>query len=493
MTRKKVIVVGAGPGGLSAAMILAAKGFDVEVFEKADRVGGRNSPVRQGGFTFDLGPTFVMLPQVFEEVFALAGKKLSDYLDFRRLDPLYRLRFADGRDFSVRADTAETKKEIARLFPGEEAGYERWLKKHRRKFDWTYACLKEPYDRVWHYLRPEFLKALLVMQNHKSVHGVLAGYFKSEELRMALAFQAKYLGMSPWDCPGAFSILSYSEHGYGVFHPMGGVFKISEAMAGIVRELGGQIRLNSPVKEIIVEGKTAKGVILEGGEKVSADAVIMNADFAYGMTTLVPEAARPSYTDAKLKRMRYSCSTLMFYFGVDKRYDIPHHNVYFSGNYRLNVDEIFQGKGMPSEPSFYIQNACATDPSLAPKGKSTIYVLVPVSNLKADFPWQARKKELRDYIVGQIMKRTELTDLADHIETEGSVAPPDWRDRYGVYNGATFNLAHNLTQMLYLRPHNDYDDIERLYIVGGGTHPGSGLPTILESGRIAAEMIGKRV
>jgi phytoene desaturase len=308
---------------------------------------------------------------------------------------------------------------------------------------------------------------------------------------MAMGFQAKYLGMSPWECPGAFSILSYTEHAFGVFHPMGGVHKISEKMADIVLEYGGKIDLGTPVKNITMENGKATGVLLEDGGVLSADYVIMNADFAYGMKTLISEKDRPSYTNAKLFTMKYSCSTFMLYLCLDKKYDIPHHNVIFGADYKRNVDEIFGGKGMPTDPAFYLHNPSVMDPSLAPEGCSTLYVLVPVSNLQTPFAWEEKKREFRDMLVKMIEEKTELTDLSAHIKDERIITPLDWKEKLNVENGATFNLAHNLGQMLYLRPHNRFNDIKNLYLVGGGTHPGSGLPTILESGRIAAKMIAE--
>lgn len=489
--KKKILIIGAGPGGLSAGMILASKGFDVHIVEKDSFVGGRNSPLILGDFIFELGPTFVILPQVFKEIFALAGRDIYKYLDFKKVDPMYRIRYKNGKDFFVYNDKDKLKEEIKKIFPGEEVGYENWYKNHKEKFDKTYACLNVPYMNIYNYLRYKLLRALPVMQLTKSVNSVLEDYFKTTEMRMATGFQAKYLGMSPWHCPGAFSILSYSEHAYGIFHPMGGVYKISEAMSKVIKEFGGNIELNATVKEVVVENKKAKGVLLQNGKFIEADEVIMNADFAYAMHNLVKEKDRPSYNDKKIDKMKYSCSTLMFYFGLNKKYEIAHHNVIFGGDYHLNVDEIFNGKGFPSDPAFYIQNACITDPSLAPEGKSTIYVLVPVSNLVKDFPWEQRKKEIRDFIVDQIKEKTELKDFDKYIEVEKIITPYDWVSEKNVYKGAVFNLSHNIGQMLYLRPHNRFNNIKNLYLVGGGTHPGSGLPTILESGRIAAQLIAE--
>lgn len=432
-----------------------------------------------------------MLPQVFKDVFLMAGRKLEDYLDFKRVDPLYRLRFNEGKDLNVWNEKDKLKQEIAKIFPGEEVGYQMWLDKHKIKFEKTYACLSLPYMHPYNYLRGKLLRALSVMQLHKSVHEVLDGYFKTEEMKMALGFQSKYLGMSPWHCPGAFSILSYAEHAFGIYHPIGGVHKISEAMAKVVNEHGGKINLSSGVKKIIIKNKTASGVELENGEIKYADHVIVNGDFANTITKLLDQKDRPSYSDKRIQNMKYSCSTLMFYFGVNKQYNIPHHNIFFGNNYKMNVDEIINGKGMPTDPAFYLQNASILDKSLAPEGKSAIYILVPVSNLAKDFPWEEKKKEIRDFIVNKIKERTELKDFDKHIEVEKMLTPYNWENTFDIHKGAVFNLSHNITQMLYLRPHNRFNDTKNIYLVGGGTHPGSGLPTILESGRIAADLISE--
>ncbi|MCX6793382.1 MAG: phytoene desaturase family protein [Candidatus Falkowbacteria bacterium] len=487
-SKKKVIIIGAGPGGLSSGMILAHRGYDVTVYEKQSYVGGRTSPHKEGDFLFELGPTFVMLPQIFEEVFAMSGKKLSDYVELKRLETMYRLHFSDGRDFHVYFDKQKLKQEITRLFPGDEAGYDRYLAEQKVKFDKMYPCLKIPYLTPLNYLNPKLLRALPAMQIFKTLYQVLSGYFKNKDLRISMAFQAKYLGMSPWACPGPFSILSYMEHAFGVFHPMGGVHKLTEAMAKVLQENGGKLLLNTGVKKILVENGKAVGVQLENGEEKKADIVIMNTDFAKGMIDMVKNETRPSWSNRKLARSSYSCSTFMLYLGLKKKYDFEHHNIFFANNYKRNVDEISAGI-LSKDFSLYVQNASVTDPSLAPEGKSAIYILVPVPNLVTGIDWEKEKSAFRDLVLDKLASDTEMKDIREQIEIEKIITPLDWQNDKFVYQGAVFNLAHTLGQMLYLRPHNKFEDISGLYIVGGGTHPGSGLPTILESGRIAADLI----
>jgi len=487
---KKVIIVGAGPGGLSSGMILAHQGYEVTVYEKQGYVGGRTSPQTYDGFTFDLGPTFVMLPQIFEETFSLAGKKLSDYVELKRLETMYRLHFSDGRDFHVYFDKDKLRQEITRLFPDDLKGYDRYLKEQKIKFDKMYPCLKIPYLHPWSYFNPKLLGAFPYMQIFKSLYQVLSNYFTNKDLRIAMAFQAKYLGMSPWTCPGPFSILSYMEHAFGVYHPMGGVHKLTESMAKVLVENGGKLKLNQGIKKILIENKQVVGVQLADDTEDKADLVIMNADFAYGMTELVAEANRPSWSNRKLAKSPFSCSTFMLYLGLKKKYNFEHHNIIFAKEYQKNVDEISQGI-LSKDFSIYIQNASVTDPSLAPDGKSTIYILVPVPNLESGIDWEKEKTTLRELVLDKIERDTEMKDIRQQIEVEKMITPLDWQNDKYIYKGATFNLAHTIGQMLYLRPHNRFEDVSGLYLVGGGTHPGSGLPTILESGRIAADLIIK--
>lgn len=495
MKKEKVIIIGAGPGGLSSAMILAHRGYEVVVYEKQAAVGGRTSPIKAEDFTFELGPTFVMLPQIFEEIFELSGKKLSDYITWKKLDTLYRLNFADGRNFTVSDDKTKLKEEIKRLFPGDELGYEKFLTSQRKQFEKMYPCLKVPYESIWHYFRLKLLKALPYMNNFSSLYDVMSRYFKHEDMKISMTFQAKYLGMSPWQCPGAFSILSFIEHEFGIFHPLGGVHKITEAMAQVATENGAVIHLSTPIQEIIIKNGKAVGVRLRDGSEDFADKVIMNADFAAGMTHLVPDQYRKNtrWSDKKLETRPYSCSTFMLYIGLKKKYDIPHHNIFFASNYKHNIEQIFKSKTLPEDPSFYLHNASVTDDSLAPEGKSALYVLVPVPNLSAEHvDWNTEKETYTKLVLDAIAKKTELKDIQDQIEVMRVITPLDWQDKVNVYKGAVFNLAHTLGQMLYLRPHNKFESIGNLFLVGGGTHPGSGLPTILESGRITADLISDK-
>lgn len=489
-TRKKIIIIGAGPGGLTSGMILAHRGFEVHLYEKEATVGGRNAELSVGDHRFDLGPTFLMMKFILDEMFAETGRKAEDYLKFTRLDPMYRLVFKD-KHIDVTQDREQMKAQIKKHYPGNEEGFDRFMEREARRFRKIFACLQKDYSHLSDYLNPVFLKAIPEIPLGKSLIEYLGNYFEPEELRIAFTFQAKYLGMSPWDCPAFFVILPYIEHAFGIYHVEGGLCQISHAMAKVVEEEGGQIHLNTPVKQLIVEDGNTVGVELEGGERAMADEVMINADFAHAMTHLMPEHTTKKYTKERLDKKGYSCSTFMLYLGLDKIYEeLEHHTIIFADDYHANLRDISDSGILSDDMSIYVRNAVVTDTTTSPEGKSGLYVLVPVANTTAGIDWETEKKQYRDKVIARMSERLGIADLAQHIETETMITPADW-EKSGVYNGAVFNLAHSLSQMLYARPHNKFSELEHLYLVGGGTHPGSGLPTIYESGRISANMISK--
>lgn len=489
---KKVIIVGAGPGGLAAGMLLSSQGYEVEIFEKQNFIGGRTSSFTIDGFTFDLGPTFLMMKDVLEELFAKSGRDINDYIDIKEIDPLYRIVYGDGREFYPSRNEEKMISEISRLFPGNEAGYCKFMEKESKKFKILYDCLRETFFSPKDFFKKELLRAIPHLGINVSLFDVLGDYYNEDELKMAFTFQAKYLGMSPWDCPGGYSIISYIERADGIHHIMGGFGEMSRAMAKVVEEEGGRIHLNSPVKEILIDKKSVVGIQLEDGTIKKSDYTIINADFAYAMNNLVKDKYKNKYTKKKLENKKYSCSTFMIYLGVDKVYDIPHHNIIFSNDYKNNVDEISNKKVLSEDPSIYVQNAVVTDRSLAPKGKSTIYVLVPVPNNKSNIDWSKEKYNFRNKVLDILEERSGLNDIRKHIVVERIVTPKDWENEMVVYKGAVFNLSHNISQMLFFRPHNEFEEFKNCYLVGGGTHPGSGLPTIFESGRITSDLIIKK-
>ncbi|MCX6146255.1 MAG: phytoene desaturase family protein [Candidatus Kapabacteria bacterium] len=489
MSKKKVIIVGAGPGGLSAGMLLAKNGFDVHIFEKKDIVGGRNGFIQASEYKFDIGPTFFLMKDVLEEIFELCDRNMDDYIEVKALDPMYRLKFKD-KEFFPTINRKKMVEEIERVFPGSSEGYLKYVEKEQVKYDMLMPCLKKPYGKITDFLRWDLVKAVPYLDAHLSIFEVLSRYFDDKDLITCFTFQAKYIGMSPWVAPGLFSMISYSEHNGGIFHVMGGLNKISKAMANVVEEEGGKIYLSSSVKKLIIEDGKANGILMDDGSEVRADYVVVNADFAHAMVNLVEKKDRKKYTDTKISKMKYSCSTFMLYLGINKVYDkLNHHNIFFADDYRKNVDEIISNNIIPDDVSFYVHNPSLIDKSLAPEGKSSIYVLVPIGNTSGGIDWENEKASFKERILDLLESKAGMNDLRNHIEEMRMITPLDWQHKMDIYNGATFNLSHNMGQMLYNRPHNEFEEFKNCYLVGGGTHPGSGLPTIFESGRISATLI----
>jgi len=483
--KKHILIVGAGPGGLTAGMLLAHRGFRVTIVEKNDRVGGRNSELNLDGFSFDLGPTFLHQKFCLDEIFAETGSRSEDHLDFVDLNPMTRLSWGDT-SLHTYSDTEKMSAEIEEVFPGSSEGFRRYMREHAEKFRKIYPCLQHPYHSPVAFLRPTLLRALPYVLTNRSVHDVLGDYFEEERLKLAFTFQAKYLGMSPWHCPALFSILSFTEYRYGVYHVQGGLNRISHAMADVFTKLGGELRLEAPVKQLRMTGKNLTGAELENGEVIHADAVVVNADYAHAATSLFNGH---NANEEKMRQKQFSCSTFMIYLGIDKLYENePHHHIIFADDYKANVADIQSQSHVSDDMSIYVRNSCVTDPHVAPAGQSGLYILVPTINTRNGFDWENHKEAYADRILRRIEERTSMKDLRSRIISKRIISPADWESS-SIFMGATFNLAHTMSQMLYFRPHNRFNGFNNCYLVGGGTHPGSGLPTIYESGRISANLI----
>jgi phytoene desaturase len=485
---QRVIIIGAGPGGLATAMLLAKAGLEVTVIESQPRVGGRTSAIEGDGYRFDLGPTFFLYPQILEEIFTAIGRDLHCEVPMKRLDPQYRLTFGAGGELLCVSDVERMVAEIAKLAPADAPQFRRFMAYNRAKLEKLAPCLQTPFLGWTSLLQMRLLAVLPYLKPWKSLHAELAGFFRDTRLQLAFTFQSKYLGMSPFQCPSLFSILSFLEYEHGVWHPIGGCNALTRGMARVATEQGVTIRLSEPVEEILFDGRRAVGVRTATGE-LRADAVVVNADFGHAMTTLVPDRLRRRWTDKTIARKRFSCSTFMMYLGIEGRYDqLMHHNIYVARDYRRNLDEIENQHVLTEDPSFYVENPCRTDDTMAPPGHSALYVLVPVSHQHPNIDWSKERDRYRQVALRQLAK-IGLGDIEKRIRFERIVTPVEWENKVGIYKGATFNLAHNLGQMLHLRPQNRFEEFNRLYLVGGGTHPGSGLPVIFESARISARLL----
>lgn len=472
-------------------MLLAQRGFRVQVFEKQDVIGGRNAELRLGEYSFDLGPTFLMMKFLLDELFIEGGRRSTDYLKFQRLDPMYSLNFADKTMFA-RSDPEAMKAEIEKYFPGEGASLDRFLEREKLRFTKLYPCLQQPYGTVASLISPTLFAAVPHIAAGRSLYDVLANYFRSEELRLAFTFQSKYLGMSPWDCPGLFTMIPYTEYAHGVYHVMGGLWRISHAFAEVAMEEGAEIHTSTPVARVLLDGRRACGVELVSGEKIYCDDVVINADFGHAMSMFFDEKDLRRHKPSSLRKRKFSCSTFMMYLGLDREYDAEHHTIVFARDYKRNIEDITHGRAGLEDMSLYIRNAGKTDPSGAPAGHSALYILAPVPNNTSGINWQEYRQQCREYVLRILRERTPYGDVTPHIRRELIITPEDWETKHSVFLGATFNMAHRWDQMLYLRPHNKFEEFSNCFLVGGGTHPGSGLPTIFESARISANLICKQ-
>jgi len=470
-------------------MLLARAGLHVRVLERLDVPGGRTSTITTPeGFRFDLGPTFFLYPRVLDEIFADCGYDLRREVEMVRLDPQYRLVFGAGGELLATPNIERMEAEVARLAPADRGAFTRFMTSNRDKFERFAPFLEQPFESWLDLATPDLLKLMPILKPWKSLDSELGSFFSDERIRLAFTFQSKYLGMSPFRCPSLFSILSFLEYEHGVFHPTGGCGAVSTAMARIATDMGVEIRYNEPVESLEFEGRKVMAVQTPQA-RYAADATVVNADFARTMTRLVPDRLRRRWSDRKIASKRFSCSTFMLYLGIEGRYDdIPHHTIYLSKKYRENLADIETRHRLGSDPSMYVQNAGITDSTLAPSGMSTLYLLIPVTHRHPNIDWRREAAGYREVALDQL-DRIGIHGIRERIRYEKMITPDDWQDDYEIYRGATFNLSHDLKQMLHLRPHNRFEDLEGVYLVGGGTHPGSGLPVIYSSARITSDLL----
>ncbi len=483
------VVIGAGFGGLAAAIRLGARGYRVTLVERLDGPGGRAYVHKQDGFTFDAGPTIVTAPFLFRELWELAGRRFEDDIDLRLMDPFYRVRFHDGSHFDYTGDPERMNAEVERFAPGDVDGYHRYMAASEEIFRVGFEQLSnKPFTRITDMLR--VVPDLVRLQSYRSVHGLVSRYVKDERLRQVLSFHPLLIGGNPFSVTSVYCLIEHLEQHWGVHYVMGGTGRLAQGMADLIAGQGGALRYNADVEAITVDGHgRANGVELASGERIEADIVVSNADAAWTYRKLLPNRLRRRWSDQRLDRARYSMGLYVWYFGTHKRYeDVPHHTILMGPRYKELIQDIFKRKVLAEDFSLYLHRPTATDPSVAPEGCDTYYVLSPVPHLGSDVDWEAQAEPYRQAI-SQYLGDTVLPGVEGQIATSRVATPLDFRHRLKSWLGTGFSLEPVLQQSAWFRPQNRSEDVPNLYLVGAGTHPGAGLPGVVSSARILDEVV----
>lgn len=489
----KIVVIGSGFGGLTAAIRLRAKGYDVEIVEKRDKPGGRAYVYEQDGFVFDGGPTIITAPWLIHELFELCGKRTDDYVKIVPIDPFYNVRFQDGTVFRYNGKREEVIEQIKSFNPADVKGYERFYEKTAAIFKAGFNLIDQPFTKLTDMLK--VLPDLIRLRSDRSVAAFVNSHIKDPRLRQVFSFHPLLVGGNPFQTTSIYALIHKLEQEWGVWFAMGGTGALVKALVMLFTDIGGTIRYNSEVDTMLIDDATGtpvvNGVRLKSGEVLHADRVVCNADVAQAYLSLVPAKYRKKNTNKKIAKTRYSMSLFVMYFGTDKKYEnIAHHEILMGPRYKELVEDIFTKKHLADDFSLYLHRPTATDPSLAPAGCDSWYVLSPVPHLASGTDWSTMQKTYRDRIVNELEKRY-MPGLSKHIVTEHIIDPVHFRDELNSYLGSAFSVEPILFQSAWWRPHNKSEDVEGLYFVGAGTHPGAGLPGVMSSGTIASRMIAE--
>ena len=482
------VVIGSGLGGLAAAVRLGARGYRVTVIEKLDAPGGRAYVFRQDGFTFDAGPTIVTAPFLLEELWALCGQRLADDIELVPMTPFYRIRFHDGASFDYSGDPAAMREEVERLSPSDVAGYERFMQMSE-------SICKVAFERLGHVPfgswtdMARVLPQLARLQGFRTVFGLVSRYVQDPKLRVILSFHPLLIGGNPFTATSIYALIAALERRWGVHFVMGGTGRLVQGLVRLIEGQGGAVRCGEQVQAITLRGRAATGVQLASGETIAADIVVSNADSAWTYRHLLPSAVRRRWTDRRLEAARYSMSLFVWYFGTRRRYpDVQHHTILLGPRYRELLEDIFERRVLPPDFSLYLHRPTATDPSLAPPGCDAFYVLSPVPHLGSGTDWRKAAEPYRRRMAHHLAN-TLLPGLQDEVVTSRIMTPQDFQDRLCSFRGAAFGLEPTLSQSAWFRPHNRSEEVERLYLVGAGTHPGAGVPGVLSSARVLDSLV----
>jgi phytoene desaturase len=482
------IVIGAGFGGLAAALRLIARGYQVTILDRLEAAGGRAFVYRQDGYTFDAGPTIITVPHLLEELWELFGQRMSDHITLKAIDPFYRIRFDDGEIFTYRSDPAAMRAEVARFAPGDLPGLERFMRHADAACRIGFEGLSTtPFTRFTDMLRA--LPGLSTLGAWNSVHAKAVSCFKDPRLQSVFSFHPLLVGGNPFNVTAIYTLINALERRWGVHFAMGGTGAVVQGLVDLLEGQGGVLRFGSEVRRILVEDGRACGVELADGERLPADIVVSNADAAWTYRMMLPESARKHWTNRRVERADYSMGLFVWYFGTRKRYDeVGHHTIMMGPRYKELLRDIFKRKVLARDFSLYLHRPTATDPSLAPPGCDAFYALAPVPHLGSGLDW-AREAEPFRQRIQERLESTLLPGLGDQIATSHYIHPGDFQSRYLAWQGTGFSLEPNLTQSAWFRPHNVSEDVEGLFLVGAGTHPGAGVPGVLCSAKILDKVV----
>jgi phytoene desaturase len=488
MKPKSVIVIGAGIGGIVAATHLARRGLKVTVVEKNSRAGGRCDRFSRDGHHFDTGPTLLVMPLLYEAEFRALGTSLHEMLDLQRVDPTYHLVFDDGSQLALTSNMKSMQEQLETFESGSFQGLLHYMDEGRRHYYLgTEKLVNRDFRKASEFFTFENLPLLFQLKPLVNHYHNMSAYFEDPRLKAAFTFQDVYMGLSPFEAPATFSMMPYTELAHGVWYPKGGMYSVVEALMDLARAAGVEFIFNSAVERIDVNATHARGVLLADDHRLDADAILANADLPYVYDDLLPEDGLAE----SLKHKRFSCSVVSFFWGVDKTYEtLGPHTLFLASDYRENFECIIRDLGLPENPSLYIHAPARLDPSMSPPGEDTLIAIVPVGHMSENGEQDWRK--LRDQARQQVFRRLAslgITDLEAHIKIETNFSPPSWRKRYNLMKGSTHGLCHNLTQLAYFRPRSRHPNYHNLYFAGASTHPGTGVPTAMVSGRLSAQRI----
>ena len=476
------LVVGSGFGGLAAVVRLAARGWRVQVLEKLDVPGGRARVHRVDGYIFDAGPTIITVPFLLEELWALAGRKLSDDVELRLLDPFYRVRFPDGDHFDYSGDPERMRAEVLRIDPTAGPGYTAFMAEADLCYKLGFEALGcHAFDNLGDLFKA--VPAMARMKGWRSLHAMVAKHLKHPKLRKAMSLQSLLIGGNPFSVTCVYSLINALERRYGVHWAMGGTGVLVDGLVSLIEGMGGSLRTGAEVRRIDVTDGRACGVTLANGEHLPADIVVSNADTAWTYKNLIDAKHRKVWTNAKIEGGKYSMSLFVWYFGTNKRFeDVPHHMMVLGPRYEALLKDIFKRHHLADDFSLYLHRPTATDPSMAPAGCDTFYVLAPVPHLQSGTDWAAQAEPYRAAIA-EALDKTVLPGLREHLTVSFVTTPQDFQDNLLSYKGAAFGLEPLLLQSAWFRPHNRSEDVQDLFMVGASTHPGAGIPGVLMSAK----------